>query len=140
MTAIDQALSAFYDDPENTEKRYEFYRQFLSCDFYLPTFDEATGGVAKADNGEKMLPLIMEADGNNYMMIFDSEQRVVDWSEEGAFCITLPGHVIIEMATEGLYLAMNVGTDFSKQFVPDEIEWLKDVVKKSKVVDEAGAE
>jgi len=132
MTPIDQALDAFYEDPENNEKRYDFYRQFLSTDFYLPTFDEKTGGVAKEDNGEQMLPLIMEAEGNNYMMIFDTEQRAVDWSEEGVFCVQLPGHVLVEMATEGLYLAMNVGCERNKQFVPEEIAWLKEVVKNSK--------
>jgi len=137
MTPIDQALAAFYEDPENTEKRYDFYRLFLSTDFYLPTFDEKTGGVAKADNGEQMLPLIMEADGNNYMMIFDNEQRAIDWSEEGAFCVALPGHVVVEMATEGLYLAMNVGCERNKQFIPEEIAWLKEVVKKSKETPDA---
>ena len=39
---------------------------------------------------------------------------------------------MIEMATEGLYLAMNVGCERNKQFVPEEIAWLKEVVKNSK--------
>jgi len=131
VTPIDQALAAFYTDPENVDTRNDFYRLFLNTDFYLPTFDEATGGVATGDGAEQALPLIMESDGNDYMMIFDSQERVAAWSEEGVFCITLPGSVLVEMATEGLHLAMNVGSDHSKQFIPEEIAWLKEVVIQS---------
>ncbi len=136
MTPIDQALAAFYADPENTDARNDFYRLFLNTDFYLPTYDEATGGVAVGEGGDQALPLIMEADGNDYMMIFDSQERVVEWSEEGVICLTLPGSVLVEMATEGLHLAMNVGTEHNKQFVPEEIAWLKQVVVKSMAEDE----
>ena len=40
----------------------------------------------------------------------------------------LPGHLLAEMSTEELFWAMNIGTEYSKQFAPDEIAWLKDVV------------
>jgi len=117
--------------------RNDFYRLFLSSTFYLPTYDEETGGVSVNKQDEKMLPLIMESEGNNYMMIFDLEDRVVEWAEEGAHCIALPGHVIVEMATEGLHLAMNVGTEQAKVFVPEEIAWLKDVVVKGRELAES---
>ena len=89
-------------------------------------------GEGAVEDPEQALPLIMEADGNNFLMLFDHEDRVVAWAEEGVKCVTLPGYVAIAMATENLHLAMNVGTDYSKQFVPEEIAWLKQVVDKSK--------
>ena len=64
---------------------------------------------------------------------------ITEWAEEGVHCIALPGHVVIEMATPELYLAMNVGTEHTKQFVPEEIAWLKQVVKQSKEAAEADA-
>ena len=73
----------------------------------------------------------MESDGANFMMLFDHEDRVVACGEEGIQCITVPGYVAIAMATDELHLAMNVGTDYPKQFVPEEITWLKTVVEKS---------
>jgi len=136
MTPIDQALATMRADMQHTENRHAFYRLFLSSVFFVPTFDESTGDVARGDGDEKMLPLIMEADGNQYMMIFDSEERVMEWGEDGVHCIALPGYVLVSMATEGLHLAMNVGTEHSKQFVPDEIAWLKSVVRESQAAAE----
>jgi len=141
MTPLDQALKNLHDDPENLENRHHFYSLFLQSDFFVPIFDQESGGVASAAgpgaDPEKALPLIMEADGSNFMMLFDEEARVTAWAEEEVQCLTMPGYVAIAMATEGLHLAMNVGTDHSKQFVPEEIHWLKQVVERSA---EAGAE
>jgi len=137
MTPLDTALQNLRDNPESNESRNDFYRLFLSTTFYLPTYDEETGGVSVNKNDEKMLPLIMEADGENFMMIFDLEERVAEWAEEGVHCIALPGHVIVEMSTDGLHLAMNVGTEQAKQFVPEEISWLKEVVKQGREAAEA---
>lgn len=137
MTPLDTALQILREDPESSERRNDFYRLFLSSTFYLPTFDEETGGVSVNKGDDKMLPLIMEADGENYMMIFDNEDRVAAWAEDGVHCIALPGHVIVEMATDNLHLAMNVGTEQAKQFIPEEISWLKAVVKQGREAAEA---
>ena len=80
---------------------------------------------------EKAMPLIMESDGSDFMMLFDHEDRVTDWAEAGVQCITLPGYAVVAMVTEELHLAMNVGTDYSRQFVPEELKWLKQVVDQS---------
>ena len=141
MTPLDNALIALQDDPEKVENRHHFYSLFLQTNFLVPTFNEEAGEMAKGDGEvecpDKELPLIMESEGNNYMMLFDHEDRVVAWAKEGVKCITFPGYVAIAMATEGLHLAMNVGTDYAKQFVPEEIEWLKQVVEQSSGVGDA---
>lgn len=140
MTPLDTALKALYDDPENIEHRNHFYSLFLQTSFFVPTFDEEKGEMAKGegvvDDPESALPLIMEADGNNYLMLFDHEDRVVAWAEMGVKCVVLPGYVAVSMATDDLHLAMNVGTDYSKQFVPEEIAWLKQIVEKSQAAGE----
>lgn len=135
MTALDQAFQELHEDPENIEKRHHFYSLFLQTDFFVPTFDQESadlvrGGGAPEDQ-EKALPLVMEADGNNFMMLFDQQERVTEWAGEELQCLTMPGYVAVAMATEGLHLAMNVGSDYSKQFVPEEIAWLKRVVEQS---------
>jgi len=135
MTPLDKALNILKDDPENIENRHHFYSLFLQTSFFIPTFNEKSGDVTKTEDEklkpEKAMPLIMESDGSDFMMLFDHEDRVVAWAEEGVQCITLPGYAIIAMTTDQLHLAMNIGTDYSKQFVPEEISWLKDVVKLS---------
>lgn len=135
MTPLDQALQNLHDDPENMDRRHHFYSLFLQTDFQVPIFDEQGGGMARQNQDttrpEKALPLIMESEGNNYMMLFDQAERVTAWAELEVQCLTVPGYVAIAMATEGLHLAMNIGTEHSKLFVPEEISWLKQVVEKS---------
>lgn len=135
MTPLDKALTALQEDPEKVENRHHFYSLFLQTSFLVPTFNEESGEMDKGEGEvecpDKALPLIMESEGNNFLMLFDHEDRVVAWAEEGVKCITIPGYVAIAMATEGLHLAMNVGTDYAKQFIPEEIDWLKQVVKQS---------
>ena len=139
MTPLDTAIKNLHDDPENVELRNHFYSLFLQTNFFVPTFNQESGdinrGEGEVEDPESALPLIMEADGANYMMLFDHEDRVVAWAEEGVKCVSFPGYVAIAMATEDLHLAMNVGTDYAKQFVPEEISWLKAVVEKSKATD-----
>jgi SseB protein N-terminal domain len=134
MTPLDQALKALYDDPESLENRHHFYSLFLQTDFQVPTFDQEAGEVARAGEPaqpDQALPLIMESDGVNFMMLFDQAERVTAWADEEVQCISMPGYVAIAMATEGLYLALNVGTAHAKQFVPEEIAWLKKIVEQS---------
>jgi SseB protein N-terminal domain len=135
MTPLDQALKALDEDPESLENRHHFYSLFLQTEFHVPTFDQERGDMAKGA-GEpaepnQALPLIMESDGANFMMLFDQAERVTAWANEEVKCVSVPGYVAIAMATEELHLAMNVGTDFPKQFVPEEIAWLKRVVEQS---------
>ena len=141
MTPLDQAFKQLHEDPENLESRHHFYSLFLQTNFFVPTFDQENADLARGEGApaepDKALPLIIEADGSNFMMLFDQEERVTAWAGEEVKCITVPGYVAIAMATEGLHLAMNVGCDFSKQFVPEEIAWLKRVVEQSA---EAGKE
>ena len=141
MTPLDKAMNALNDDPENNENRHHFYSLFLQTTFFIPTFNEDSGEVTKAEEddvpAEKAMPLIMESDGSDFMMLFDHEDRVTDWAEEGVQCITLPGYAVIAMMTGELHLAMNVGTDYARQFVPEEIAWLKQVVDQSGELDEA---
>lgn len=135
MTPLDQALKSLHEDPESTENRHHFYSLFLQTDFQVPTFDQESGGMARLDRNtaapDKALPLIMESEGNHYMMLFDQAERVTAWAEDEVQCLTVPGYVVIAMATEELHLAMNIGTDHSKLFVPEEISWLKQVVEQS---------
>ena len=135
MTPLDQALKQLRDDPENLENLHHFYSLFLQTSFFVPTYDNETGeiirGTGAPENPDKTLPLVMEAEGNNFMMLFDQQERVQAWAKEEVKCITIPGFVAVAMATEGLYLAMNVGSEHSKQFSPEEIAWLKQVVDRS---------
>lgn len=136
MTDIDQALAALRVDPDDHKAQSGFYDLFLNSSFFIPTADELIDTDAKGAAEKIEVPLIIEADGIDYLVFFDQQQRLTDWAEKTVPYLRLPGHVLAEMTPAGLHWAMNIGTDYNKRFAPDEIAWLKDVVARCKA--EAG--
>ncbi len=127
--SLDQALDALRQDMGNAASQSQFYDLFLNTTFCVPTVDpKDLEGEMTLEEGQ-VLPLIVEAEGNDYLMIFDSEERLKAWAGAEVKWIGVPGHVIASTTMEPLHIAMNVGTEYSKQFLPDEIAWLRDVVE-----------
>ncbi len=128
MTELDQALEKFIKD-DNEQAQY--YDLVLNTNFYIPTDDEeAKAGTTEISENDTITPIILESDGKHYMMLFDSEERLTAWAKESVSYAVFPGYAIAEMSSSALHWAVNVGTEYSKEFVPDEIDWLKEVVRK----------
>ncbi len=141
MTALDQALEYFRENPEEATSSSKFYDLFLNTLFYVPTVMEKLEVEAPEEEEDLSVPMIVEVDGLNYLMLFDTEKRLKDWAQQDAPFLTVPGHMISEFAAPDLYWALNVGTDYAKQFVPEETAWIKSVVAqcKSEIVKQTGA-
>lgn len=131
MTELDNALVALREDMSDASNQSKYYDLFLNATFYVPTLDEeAHEGAAAAPQEGQVLPLIIEADGNDYLMLFDTRERMLDWTRTEVKSVEVPGHVLAATTMPPLHWALNVGTEYSKQFVPDEIAWLRDVVER----------
>jgi len=132
MTDIDQALESLRANPDDRKAQAGFYDLFLNSSFFVPTANEMVEVDEKGSHENIEVPLIVESEGTDYLVFFDQKKRLDDWAEKVAPSVQLPGHVLAEMTPAGLHWAMNVGTDYNKQFAPDEIAWLKDVVERCK--------
>lgn len=132
MTELDKALEALKENPDDRKAQSGFYDLFLNSGFFVPIINETIKNEDGTTEENAEVPLILENDGTDFLVFFDEQQRLNDWAEEEAPCVKLPGHVITEMSTPELHWALNVGTDHFKTFVPDEIDWLKDVVTRCK--------
>jgi hypothetical protein len=130
MTELDQALEAFQQDVDDTKNQSLFFDLFLNSHFFIPTTDssELPGGAESVEPGHAV-PLIIEAEGNDYLMLFDREERLRDWAQAEVSFVVVAGHVVAEMSEPPLHWALNVGTDFTKVFVPAEITWLREIVE-----------
>jgi len=137
MTELDNALAAA---EENHDLLPDFYERLLNTTLYIPTHETPEEDDTAASEGDAFSPLIMEAEGNPYLMVFDTRERLSAWAEKEVGFVALPAHVVVGMTPEKLYWALNVGTDHPRQFVPDEIAWLKTVVQRCKEMDAAGNE
>ena len=130
MTELDQALEALRANPDDHRTQSGFYDLFLNSSFFVPTIDEMVSSGDKGAKEKVEVPLIMVDDGIDYLVFFDQQQRLDNWAGEEVPSLQLPGHVLAEMTTAELHWAMNIGTDYNKQFAPDEIAWLKEVVER----------
>lgn len=127
--SLDQALDIMRQDMTNTESQSKFYNIFLNTTFLVPMHDQQNPDDKAAPAEIEVLPLIIEADGNDYLMLFDSEERLKNWAGDTVKWVGVPGHVLAATTMPPLHMAMNVGTEHAKQFFPDEIAWLREAVE-----------
>ena len=129
-TGLDQALQNLRADMEDAKRQSKYYDIFLNTTFCVPTLDpRELEGAATIEEGQ-ILPLIIDSEGNDYLMLFDSEERLKNWAGNEVAWVGVPGHVLAATTMPPLHWALNVGTDYSKQFLPDEIAWLREVVER----------
>ncbi|ACH39857.1 hypothetical protein Gbem_2853 [Citrifermentans bemidjiense Bem] len=126
MEKLDEALVELRQDMRDQKKQSAFYDLFLNSAFFVPILNNDQ----QQDDTAGVIPVITEAEGNDYLMIFSSLERLKAWAgEEGKF-IEAPGFLLAQNTTPPLHWALNVGTEFSKQFHPEEIKWLRDSVER----------
>ena len=124
MTKLDDAIQLSTED----EKKWpDFYNLFLNSHFYVPILAEKEALVPE----DGALPLLVEANDKTYLMLFDTIGRLTDWADKDAKYLAVTGHGITEMSSANIYWALNYGTELQKFFAPDEISWLKAVVRKA---------
>lgn len=125
MTALDKALQVFQQDMHDQKNQSQFFDLFLNSTLYIPTSEEkAAEGEAKGHSA----PLVITAEERDYLMLFDSEERLKEWAQEEVTFVAVPGHVVAVNSPSPLHWMLNYGCEYSKQFVPDEIAWLKKAV------------
>ena len=130
MTGLDQALQTLRLDMDDAKSQSTFYDIFLNTTFCVPTLDQQEIGGEPAPEEGQILPLIIESEGNDYLMLFDTEERLKGWAADDVKWVGVPGYVLAATTTPPLHWALNVGTEYSKQFLPDEIAWLREVVER----------
>ncbi|MCD6525597.1 MAG: SseB family protein [Desulfuromonas sp.] len=139
MTELDKALDLYMQDEKDQAPYYDLV---LNSKFYIPVHDQgAAVGQQDLKDNDDIVPLILEADDAEYLMLFESEERLVAWANEEVSYVVVAGDVIVQMTPPQLHWALNMGTDYQKQFVPDEINWLKEIIKQyAELVEQEQAE
>lgn len=130
MTPLDSALVAAQ---KNDEHQSAFYNAFLNSELFIPTHTMPENDQRRrASENESISPIFVESEGVQYLMLFDSKERLSSWAQREVGFVALPGHAIVEMMSPEFHWALNVGTDYVKTFVPEEIQWLKSSLAQSK--------
>lgn len=133
MTEIDKALEIFRKDMTDPQNQSQFFDLFLNASFFVPIVpEEEVTAAAGAENVPPggVMPLIVEAEGKDYLLLFDTRERLNAWAGAEVVFVEVPGHMLAATSPAPLHWALNVGTEYSKQFLPEEIAWLKEVVER----------
>lgn len=141
MTELDQALAVLRNDLNAAEGQSAYYDLFLNTVFFVPTVSSELHGLPMDDLAEgTVMPLVIEAEGSDYLMLFDTRERLNDWAQAEVDFVEVPGHVLAANTMPPLQWALNVGTEHSKRFISEEIDWLKEVVAQCEAAAGSGAE
>lgn len=128
MTSLDES----YVTAMQTKQEAVFYDAFLKATIFIAIADSPTSeSTTRAGSNETISPIVIESHGEKYIMLFDTRERLAAWAKREVGCAALPGHAIVEMMGTEFHWALNVGTDYMKTFVPDEIAWLKQNLTKA---------
>jgi len=130
INGLDLALQTLREDMTDAKRQSKFYDIFLNTTFCVPMLDPKELDEEVTVEEGHALPLIIESEGNDYLMLFDTEERLKSWAAEDVAWVGVPGHVLAATTMPPLHWALNIGTEYSKQFLPDEIAWLRDVVER----------
>lgn len=131
LTEIDQKLNSIMSCMgRDMNEINQFYAMLLRTPLYVPA-------DINADSSEEYSPWFTKIDDEFFLVCFDTQERYEHWissidDDKRPKCMVMHGHNLIENIGVDVYLALNPGLPFYKEFHPDEIKRLKKVVERTK--------
>jgi len=108
-------------------QRPQFYRDLLEADVFVIHTGESSlrvqNGVLQSP-AELKIPSI-QRDGQSWLPIFSSLQRLREFIRSDATYIQIKARDFFKI-TRGAYVILNPGSDYGKEFTPQEIECMLD--------------
>ena len=126
MSDLDQALAKYLQDETQQDAYYDLV---LNTDFYVPV--DWQGVQAPGTGQETVSPLVINHDEKHYMLLFDSEERLRAWAKKPVEFMILAGWRAALVSTLQLHWAINPGSGKGKEFLPEEIRYLKELAEKN---------
>lgn len=137
MTELDKLIKAAYMSNAEKDLTNKVYIELFSTRLYMPVSKAQVNFVSQQDD-QPVMPLYIEQAGLIYILIFDREERLLDWAgthlNEMSY-IELSGRELIQGLNDNICLCLNYGTEYYKQFFPDELQLLKSVIAKTMPTD-----
>jgi len=125
MTPLDQAHAAMENAPDDDALRLRFYERLAACELFLLLKDEASDG--------RISPVLLSLDGVEYVLAFDSEARLAEFTGQETPFAAMSGRQVVAMLaangakTMGLGLNLEVAPS-SILLPPDAVLWLRDTL------------
>jgi hypothetical protein len=125
QTMLDHAFAAMEAAPENDSARLRFYERLADAELFMI--------LASEPNGDQIDPEVIEVDDQSFVLVFDTEDRLADFTGKITPYVGLSGRVLVSMlAGSGLGLGLNLDVAPSSTLLPFEaMEWLDDMLSQS---------
>lgn len=136
MTELDQVISAAYASQGKQDDVNKVYLTLLRSALYIPVKKEQ-----KPSDDEPFYPLFAEVEGKIFLLAFDTMERLTDWAGEQFSeigYVDISGKDLIAGLSDTVYFILNLGSDYYKEFSPEEVMHLKKIVGRIEQLREQG--
>ncbi len=122
MTPYDRAHAAMTASPENEALRLAVYDRLADAELFLLLEEEPVD--------EDIRPQVFSTEDGDFVLVFDLEDRLAEFSGAPAPYAALPGRVIAQhLVGEGIGLGVNLGVAESAMLLPPEaLDWLTETL------------
>lgn len=130
MTELDKVIAGAFGSEGKQDDVNKVYLTLLRSTLFIPV--EKSQAPASEDE-EPFKPLFAKMDEKYFMLAFDTVERLTNWAGDQFELIDyveLSGRDLIAGINETVFLCLNIGTEFYKEFSPEEIMQLKKIVSR----------
>jgi hypothetical protein len=135
QTELDKVIATAFGSEGKQEDVSKVYLTLLRETLLMPVEKIAAQDVPQSEGGleedEPFKPLFAKFDDKYFMLVFDTIERLTAWAGDQFELIDyveISGRDLVAGINETVFLCLNVGTEFYKEFSPEEILQLKKVV------------
>ncbi|MDG1935467.1 MAG: SseB family protein [Paracoccaceae bacterium] len=124
-TPLDRAHALMEGKPDNTQLRLRFFERLADCELFMLLTEEA-----KNDN---LLPDFLSYEEAQFVLVFDSEERLSQFSGQVSPYAAISGRIIANMlAGQGIGIALNLDVAPSSFLLPAEgVDWLDNLIRQT---------
>lgn len=137
MTELDKLAKTAFGSKGAQQDVNKFYSVFFRTRMFMPAYQQDS-------EEEPFTPLFLQEDEKFFISIFDSLSRLSTWAGDkydGLDYVEIDGSDVIRcIGTDFVYLSLNPGLDYYKEFSPDEIQRLKLMLAKIDSLKDMGNE
>jgi len=126
MTELDHLIAAAFASEGKQEDVNKVYLTLLRSRLVAPVKKEPA-----QDEEEPFTPLFAKIEEKYFLLAFDTVERLSNWAGDHLGEISyveLLGRDFIAGMSDQVYFCLNLGTDYYKEFSPDEVKRLKMVI------------
>ena len=126
---IETALDLAFERARSAEEDSgAFYDALFATTVFMPirnAYNEA--GESSDTEAQSIEPLVWEVEGDETLLLFDTEERLARWATEPMNYVGIPGSTFFKMFQGELQVAVNLTVAPSSVMIPvDVVSWLHD--------------